>query len=504
MATDMDHHYHHSYCGNEWSQTEVPLEGQQSQVVSISDILDHGSISFGRFAVESLAWEKRSVFSHNRRQEELEKFKAPGFVAQKKAYFEEYYKKVRAMKALQAEQQQTTQPDSCLVAMSTITQVENAVNADFMKEEKKPIIVSERQVLENDATRDILDSSKDATKEELGCCGNDNDKTSLTDETSVSLSAIELQHFVKEASSTSSVSKSSETAQHDCSVSDRAKHDANKQKKQSSSLNAKVTVASAENRTHSNYRITKGAVKLSEKPKVSINDKIAGKKDNGLVSSKRSTPKIAKDISSNNVYSNRQNTEIRPNATVLRTSLVRASSVTSSPISIVSQVKEISTSKGLVDKLPTKLPLHERSTQSTTKEASVTGGLRKKALDNRRSCDGVGRKPLEPSGCQIRANGGVSENQRPKIMSMNLRAQNNVNQNYGVEAERKSNVKGLQKEGDEKSNAGLGKDPKYASSTLFTIHKAPNPKPVPKIASSESADLTHARREPRPKMPSWR
>ncbi|XP_065632850.1 uncharacterized protein LOC111994993 [Quercus suber] len=342
------------------------------------------------------------------------------------------------------------------------------------------------------------------SKEELGCCGNDNDKTSLTDETSVSLSAIELQHFVKEASSTSSVSKSSETAQHDCSVSDRAKHDANKQKKQSSSLNAKVTVASAENRTHSNYRITKGAVKLSEKPKVSINDKIAGKKDNGLVSSKRSTPKIAKDISSNNVYSNRQNTEIRPNATVLRTSLVRASSVTSSPISIVSQVKAISTSKGSVDKLPTKLPLHERSTQSTTKEASVTGGLRKKALDNRRSCDGVGRKPLEPSGCQITANGGVSENQRPKIMSMNLRAQNNVNQNYGVEAERKSNVKGLQKEGDEKSNAGLGKDPKYASSTLFTIHKAPNPKPVPKIASSESADLTHARREPRPKMPSWR
>lgn len=28
---------------------------------------------------------------------------------------------------------------------------------------------------------------------------------------------------------------------------------------------------------------------------------------------------------------------------------------------------------------------------------------------------------------------------------MNLRAQNTVNQNYGVEAERKSNVKGLQK-----------------------------------------------------------
>ena len=124
-----------------------------------------------------------------------------------------------------------------------------------------------------------------------------------------------------------------------------------------------VTVASAENRTHLDYRITKGAIKLSEKLKASINDKIAGKKDNGLVSSKRSTPKISKDISSNNVYSNRQNMEIRPNATVLHTSLVRAISVTSSPISIVSQVKAISTSKGSVGKFPTKLPLHERSTQ---------------------------------------------------------------------------------------------------------------------------------------------
>lgn len=124
-----------------------------------------------------------------------------------------------------------------------------------------------------------------------------------------------------------------------------------------------MTEASAENRTNLDYRITKGAIKLSEKPKASINDKIAGKKDNGLVSSKRSTPKIAKDISSNNVYSNRQNMEIRPNATVLHTSLVRAISVTSSPISIVSQVKAISTSKGSVGKFPTKLPLHERSTQ---------------------------------------------------------------------------------------------------------------------------------------------
>lgn len=76
------------------------------QETSVSQFVDSGSISFGRFASESLEWEKWSVFANNRRQEELDKFKAPpGLVAQKKAYFEEYYKKIRALKALQQSQQ---------------------------------------------------------------------------------------------------------------------------------------------------------------------------------------------------------------------------------------------------------------------------------------------------------------------------------------------------------------------------------------------------------------
>jgi hypothetical protein len=62
-------------------------------------VLNHGSVSFGRFAAESLSWEKRSVFEHNRRQEELSKLTAPGLVAQKKAFFEEYYKRARHLKA---------------------------------------------------------------------------------------------------------------------------------------------------------------------------------------------------------------------------------------------------------------------------------------------------------------------------------------------------------------------------------------------------------------------
>ncbi|XP_021890303.1 protein WVD2-like 4 isoform X2 [Carica papaya] len=55
------------------------------------------SISFGRFMSESLAWEKWSTFSsHNRYVEEAERYSRPGSVAQKKAFFEEHYKKVAA------------------------------------------------------------------------------------------------------------------------------------------------------------------------------------------------------------------------------------------------------------------------------------------------------------------------------------------------------------------------------------------------------------------------
>lgn len=73
------------------------------QGVSVSQKIDHGSISFGRFELESLSWEKWSVFSDDKRHEEFGKFN--GLVAQKKAYFEEYYRKIRELKAQQQNQQ---------------------------------------------------------------------------------------------------------------------------------------------------------------------------------------------------------------------------------------------------------------------------------------------------------------------------------------------------------------------------------------------------------------
>ncbi|CAL9062692.1 unnamed protein product [Musa banksii] len=99
MATDVDQAY------QGWSQGELS-DGDTSQEIPVSQMLDHGSISFGRFPIESLSWERRSVFTHNRCQEELEKFN--GLVAKKKAYFEERYRRIRAMKAKQNQHTELT------------------------------------------------------------------------------------------------------------------------------------------------------------------------------------------------------------------------------------------------------------------------------------------------------------------------------------------------------------------------------------------------------------
>lgn len=89
-----------------WSYSDLPYNDHNPQDYSVQQmVLNHGSVSFGRFAAESLSWEKRSVFDHNRRQEELRKLTAPGLVAQKKAFFEEYYKRARHLKAQGAMQQ---------------------------------------------------------------------------------------------------------------------------------------------------------------------------------------------------------------------------------------------------------------------------------------------------------------------------------------------------------------------------------------------------------------
>ncbi|CAL4908283.1 unnamed protein product [Urochloa decumbens] len=85
-----------------WSQEETSVQDISQ---GPSQVFGHGSISFGRFDLESLEWEKWSVFTNDRRHEEFGKFN--GLVAKKKAYFEEYFKRIRELKALQQQNQQT-------------------------------------------------------------------------------------------------------------------------------------------------------------------------------------------------------------------------------------------------------------------------------------------------------------------------------------------------------------------------------------------------------------
>ncbi|CAE5958311.1 unnamed protein product [Arabidopsis arenosa] len=59
----------------------------------LENSIHSGSVSFGRFEKESLSWERRSSFSHNRYLEEAERFSKPGSVTLMRAHFEAHFKK---------------------------------------------------------------------------------------------------------------------------------------------------------------------------------------------------------------------------------------------------------------------------------------------------------------------------------------------------------------------------------------------------------------------------
>lgn len=89
-----------------------------------ADLLQSGSISFGRFESESLSWERRSIFSHNRHLEDVEKYSKPGSVTEKKAYFEAHFRRKALLKQNSSESQdgrefQTIENDDTEVLQDT-------------------------------------------------------------------------------------------------------------------------------------------------------------------------------------------------------------------------------------------------------------------------------------------------------------------------------------------------------------------------------------------------
>lgn len=81
----------------ESTATALAVENKVGESVASGASLE-ASVSFGKFESDSLSWEKWSSFSSNKYLEEVEKFSAPGSVAQKKAYFEAHYKKIASRK----------------------------------------------------------------------------------------------------------------------------------------------------------------------------------------------------------------------------------------------------------------------------------------------------------------------------------------------------------------------------------------------------------------------
>eukprot|EP00262_Sarcandra_glabra_P019761 TRINITY_DN759_c0_g1_i2.p1 TRINITY_DN759_c0_g1~~TRINITY_DN759_c0_g1_i2.p1 ORF type:complete len:587 (-),score=151.19 TRINITY_DN759_c0_g1_i2:79-1839(-) len=84
---------------------QLVMEGEIEDRISLQDCSHTGSISFGRFEGESLCWERRSSFSHNRYLEEVEKYSRPGSVTEKKAYFEAHFKKKALLRQISTEEQ---------------------------------------------------------------------------------------------------------------------------------------------------------------------------------------------------------------------------------------------------------------------------------------------------------------------------------------------------------------------------------------------------------------
>lgn len=167
-------------------------------------------------------------------------YKANGLVAQKKAYFEEYYKRVRALKALQSEHRETVQTDACPDVRISTTQLEHGNSGnDLSKQEKLgPDTVS----ISDSSTESVVDKLEEADQESLNDCNGNSDNFTVTDEASNILSTVEPENSTHEASvsATPPVARSSGFAKHDSHVSDPVMHNANEQRKHATVLKAKV------------------------------------------------------------------------------------------------------------------------------------------------------------------------------------------------------------------------------------------------------------------------
>ncbi|KAG7563563.1 TPX2 C-terminal [Arabidopsis suecica] len=101
------------------------------------------SVSFGRFANETLAWERWSAFTQNRYLEEVERFTKPGSVAQKKAFFEAHFKNRASGRVTQAKK---------IEEVKTGDEIVCEVPKDILVDSEVTLVVSNGEV---DETTDV-------------------------------------------------------------------------------------------------------------------------------------------------------------------------------------------------------------------------------------------------------------------------------------------------------------------------------------------------------------
>ncbi|KAH9606862.1 hypothetical protein KSS87_020270 [Heliosperma pusillum] len=136
------------------------------------------SVSFGRFELDSLCWEKWSTFPTNKYLDEVEKCSTPGSVAQKKAYFEAHYKSIAARRAellMDQERERETElvnPD-CSAVMSS------GCNAS---EEELHNVNSVNRIDQRENENDIVDFHGEVSVEHITVTS---DGDSIVDEASV-------------------------------------------------------------------------------------------------------------------------------------------------------------------------------------------------------------------------------------------------------------------------------------------------------------------------------
>ncbi|PPD71959.1 hypothetical protein GOBAR_DD31142 [Gossypium barbadense] len=125
----------------EASSEEVKIKGMGSSNPELEV-----SVSFGRFENDSLSWEKWSTFSPNKYLEEVEKCATPGSVAQKKAFFEEHYKKIAARKAELLQETNLVNEEEPQIATpcqnSWVEELKQKIDSTVQSEEKQEIMGS--------------------------------------------------------------------------------------------------------------------------------------------------------------------------------------------------------------------------------------------------------------------------------------------------------------------------------------------------------------------------